>query len=129
MTLKHFFDIIVIVLKYLNTGKQGDLMLRKQWEQLTLLSVFQTLKPGEYVTTHGKDLKFHELHQKIGQLVILDQSTQSQRVWRVVRVEAIIPHEGAERFIYYYGSKQCGLINQRYFERQENPIKVWAVAA
>lgn len=42
---------------------------------------------GEYVNHHGKPLTFDDIAQRIGQFVIVDESTQSQQLFRRVLLE------------------------------------------
>lgn len=55
---------------------------------------------GEYVYRHGRPLTFDDVAQRIGQFVIVDESTQSKRLFRRVLLE----HFSATRR--YTGRKQ-----------------------
>lgn len=62
---------------------------------------------GEYVARHGKPLTFDDIAQRIGQFVIVDESTQSQRLFRRVLLEhfSAARREGYldEVVVYRYG--------------------------
>ena len=75
------------------------------------------LKPGTYVKTHGRRLSFDEITRRVGQIIIMDKSTQSHEWFEAVRVERIYtyPETGERRLIYFDGGKQRGLVDERYF--------------
>ena len=59
------------------------------------------LKPGTYVKTHGRQLSFDEITQRVGQVIIYDRSTESHNWFEAVRVERIYtcPETGERRLI------------------------------
>lgn len=92
------------------------------YEQLDIFSFIEpihTFKPGEYIDKSyvGKKITFDEITQKVGQLIVLDRSTQSREWFMVALVEKIVIVEGNQRrLVYYDGHMQRGLINEMYFK-------------
>lgn len=87
--------------------------------QMNIFDFLEQKKPGDWVEEEwlGKEISFDEIAESVGELIVLDKSTESHAWYKVVRVEKIIPHEGRRRLIYYDGCKQRGLINERYFDK------------
>lgn len=75
------------------------------------------LLPGTWVETHGMELTFDEVAKRVGQMIIMDMSTESHEWFKVVMVEKIVTNfeTGQRRLIYYDGDKQRGLVDERYF--------------
>lgn len=100
-------------------------------EQMSLFD--GELKPGTYVKTHGRQLNFDEITQRVGQIIIYDHSTESHEWFMAVRVEKIYiyPETGDRRLIYFDGTKQRGLVDERYFRPDYPgmfPARAWEVA-
>ena len=75
------------------------------------------LLPGTWVKTHGRELAFDEVAKRVGQMIIMDMSTESHEWFKVVMVEKIVTNfeTGQRRLIYYDGGRQRGLVDERYF--------------
>jgi len=75
------------------------------------------LLPGTWVDTHGRELTFDEVTQRVGQIIIMDESTESHKWFKAVRVERIYtyPESGDRRLIYFDGGRERGLVDERYF--------------
>ncbi len=75
------------------------------------------MKPGTYVKSHGRQISFEEVTRRIGQIILVDKSTESQGWFEAVRVEKIYtyPESGERRLIYFDGTRQRGLVDERYF--------------
>lgn len=84
-----------------------------------LITEEKSYKPGDWVESDviGKKLTFDEITQLIGELIVMDMSTQSHAWYKVVLVEKIIMVENntQRRLIYYDGAKQRGLVNEMWF--------------
>lgn len=76
------------------------------------------LVPGTWVTEHGPELTFDEITQRVGQIIIMDKSTESHAWYKAVLVERIAETEDGRRLIYYDGKKQRGLVNEHYFKNR-----------
>lgn len=73
------------------------------------------LKPGDWVEAHGRELSFDEIARKAGGLVVMDHSTSSRSWYKVVRVERIVTTDDGRRLVYFDGTKQNGIVNERFF--------------
>ena len=75
------------------------------------------LLPGTWVETHGRELTFDEVTQRVGQIIIMDESTESHKWFKAARVERIYtyPESGDRRLIYFDGVRERGLVDERYF--------------
>ena len=84
--------------------------------QIDLFDVSGIPKVGEYVKDHGRKLCFDEMEEMEGQLIVYDRSTQSHQCYEVVRVVEIYHYpDGKRRLIYDDGTRQHGLVDERYF--------------
>lgn len=76
-------------------------------------------KPGDWIETGnvGEQLTFDEITQMIGQLIVMDMSTESHAWYKIVMAEQIVMVENntMRRLVYYDGVKQRGLVNEMYF--------------
>lgn len=83
------------------------------------MSLFDTLpnknKPGDWVTEHGAELTFDEITQMVGQLIIMDKSTESTEWYQVVRVERIANRADGRVLVYYDGTRQNGYVSELFF--------------
>lgn len=84
--------------------------------------------PGAWVTEHGPELTFDEITQRVGQIIIMDNSTESHAWYKAVLVEKIIetPEDG-RRMIYYDGHKQRGLVNEFWFHAERRPARAYEI--
>lgn len=75
------------------------------------------LTPGTWVENHGRELSFEEITKRVGQIIVMDKSTENHDWFQVVRVERIYtyPETGARRLIYFDGGRERGLVDERYF--------------
>lgn len=75
------------------------------------------LTPGTWVETHGRELTFDEVTQRVGQIIVMDKSTESHKWFQVVRVEKIFTdyETGQMRLIYSDGSRHRGVVDERWF--------------
>jgi len=82
------------------------------------IGLFDALpKPGEYVSQHGRQLAFDELEERVGALIAYDSSVGSHHnTLRIVRIVEIYHYDdGQRRLIYDDGTRQHGLVDERYF--------------
>lgn len=72
------------------------------------------LLPGTWVETHGRELTFDEITQRVGQMIIIDKSTESHEWFKIVRVESIFTdyESGQRRLIYSDGSRHRGVVDE-----------------
>ena len=78
----------------------------------------KSYKPGNWIEAEclGKQLTFEEITGLIGNLVVMDMSTESHAWYKVIMVEKIyICENGERRLIYFDGQKQRGLVKEMYF--------------
>ena len=74
-------------------------------------------QPGDWVEEHGPELTFEQTVQRLGELVVMDMSTESHAWYKVERLEQVIEHEGGRRLILYDGKHQRSLVNEMYFDK------------
>ena len=88
------------------------------------------IEPGTYVEEYGKRLSFDDLTHMIGQIVIIDRSTQSH-VWHMaVRVLKIVDTTDGRRLLYSdrpnKGRKDYCSVSEIYFDDKcRRPVKVY----
>lgn len=107
-----------------------------KYEQLDIFSYLQPqqkkFKPGDWVEKDviGKQLTFDEITKEVGNLIVMDKSTSSHEWYEVVLVEKIVIVEGNQRrLVYYDGTRQRGLVNEKWFNENVNhPAKAWKLA-
>lgn len=78
----------------------------------------KNFKPGDWIEVEyvGEKMTFDEITRSIGNLIVMDLSTESHNWYKVVMVEEIYIYDNGERrLIYYDGGKQRGLVNEMYF--------------
>ena len=87
-------------------------------DQLSLFDMLDEPEPGQWVTAIGPEISFDDICNRVGQIIILDKSTESHKWYKAVRVERIIWNDDSNcrRLIYYDGARQRGLVNEYYFE-------------
>lgn len=110
------------------------------YEQLNIFSFLQekckAFAPGDWVEKNvlGKQLTFDEIAQEIGNLIIMDKSTESHEWYKVVRVEeiAIVDdffHDRQRRLVYYDGVKQRGMVCEMFFdENRRFPARAYKIS-
>ena len=84
-------------------------------DQISLFD--EELTPGTWVESHGRELTFEEITKCVGKIIIMDNSTESHKWFKAVRVEKIYiyPETGKRRLIYFDGTKQRGMVDEMYF--------------
>ena len=100
--------------------------------QISLFDFLQKeFKPGDWIEECyiGNGLTFDEITGLIGELIVLDMSTESHKWYKIVQVEKITAGDnGNRRLIYYDGKRQRGLVDEMYFDPQmPNPDKAYAI--
>ena len=77
----------------------------------------------------GDELTFDEITNMVGEIIIIDQSTESRAWYKAARVERIaIDENGDRRLVYFDGTKQRGIISEMYFdESRKKHERAWRV--
>jgi len=78
--------------------------------------------PGTWVETHGPELTFDEIAQRVGQIIIMDKSTEGHAWYKAVLVERIADTPEGRRLIYYDGKRQRGIVSERYFKNRSSRV-------
>lgn len=75
----------------------------------------------------GDELTFDEITNMVGELIVMDMSTESHEWYKVEKVEAIIDGSDGKRHLRTYdGSKQRGTVNEIFFDKDcHNPQRAW----
>lgn len=85
--------------------------------------------PGSLVEKDmlGDELTFDEITNMVGELIVMDLSTESHEWYKVEKVEEIINGTDGKRHLRTYGgSKQRGSINEIFFDKnQHKPQRAW----
>ena len=91
------------------------------------ISLFDSvLEPGTWVEAHGRRLTFDEIDGRVGQMIVMDMSTESHEWYKVVLVESIYTYDdGSRRLIYYDGGRQRGLVDERRFNAERHPARAY----
>lgn len=99
------------------------------WEQMNLFDAMgPPAKPGDIVHTHGKLLEWKDIEKMIGRLIVVDVSTRSLEVLKVVRVERIVlNHENRKRLVYHDGSRHPGLVDKAHITTRWNPVRFYEI--
>lgn len=94
--------------------------------QMSIFDCFPelTLKPGDYVETHGAVICHIMRPGMIGKMVVYDCSTQSHKWFRAGILEDYIPYEGRWRSIIYVGKKERILLTH-YPGQEIYELKPW----
>lgn len=104
------------------------------YEQLDIFSFIPQekpkFKPGDWVEKDvlGEELTFDEITKEIGNMIVMDKSTSSHEWYKVVLVEKIVLVENGtqRRLIYFDGTRQRGLVNEMYFNKNIiYPARAW----
>lgn len=80
-----------------------------------------TYNPGDWIDKPGQELTFDQACQMVGQLIVSDYSTESQKAYKVVLLEDVIECRGNRRLILYDGKPQRGLEDEHYFKSGKVP--------
>ena len=83
------------------------------FEQLSMFDALPT--PGTWVETHGRELTFDEIVQRVGGFIVWDYSTVSHEWFKIVQVEKIVEYEGIRRIVFYDGHPQRGSCSEHFF--------------
>lgn len=90
-----------------------------------------TIKPGDWLNEDevGRELRFKDLKNHIGELVAYEATTVSRRWFKAIRVDKIHKSNTGElRLIYYDGGRQRGMVSAHRFDPSERyPVKVYEV--
>ena len=101
----------------------------KQMDIFDFIPECPEIKAGEWVTEErlGKELLFDEIADSVGEIIILDMSTQSTKWYKAVTVEKIvIGDNGHRRLVYFDGKRQRGLVDEMWFDpRNIRPEKAY----
>lgn len=105
----------------------------QQWKKITnALSDYNGIPmPGSFVEENilGDELTFDEIAEMVGEIIILDHSTESMNWYKAVKVEDVFVSNDDHRHLRYFGgTKQCGIIDEMYFDKsQRSPQRAWRV--
>lgn len=83
--------------------------------QLTFDDLLGVPTPGEIVERHGRRLTFAEAAAKIGEIVILNISTENHEWFRAVRVLRTVTTPDGEQRIICERDKGLCYLGERYF--------------
>lgn len=77
----------------------------------------------------GDELTFDEITNMVGEIIIIDQSTESHAWYKAARVERIACCENGDRRLFYFdGTKQRGVISEMYFDESRGKHqRAWRV--
>lgn len=105
----------------------------RQWKHITdALNAYKGIPmPGSLVEENilGDELTFDEIAEMVGEIIILDRSTESRNWYKAVKVEDVFVSNDDHRHLRYFdGAKQRGIIDEMYFSKsQRNPQRAWRV--
>ncbi len=111
----------------------AETMPARQWKHITdALNTYKGIPmPGSLVEENilGDELTFDEIAEMVGEIIILDRSTESRNWYKAVKVEDVFVSNDDHRHLRYYdGAKQRGIIDEMYFSKsQRNPQRAWRV--
>ena len=112
--------------------------------QMTLFDFMpKQLSPGEIVETHGRELTFQEAYGRVGEMLILDVSTQNHEWFKAVFIEEskdipdiyndcgnLLQH-GYRRIIAFDGARQRCLLSDYFFTSEgykgPSPIRLYEI--
>lgn len=98
------------------------------------ISIFDSELPeGTVAKTHGRELSFDEAAKRIGDIIILDKSTEHNEWFMAVRLEKAITRAstGTRRLICFDGTRHRQLLDEFYFRPNYSgrfPIRVFEVS-
>lgn len=105
----------------------------QQWKKITdALNTYKGVPiPGSFVEENilGDELTFDEIAEMVGEIIILDRSTESRNWYKAVKVDDVFVSNDDHRHLRYFdGAKQRGIINEMYFDKsQRSPQRAWRV--
>ncbi len=105
----------------------------RQWKHITdALNAYKGIPmPGSLVEENilGDELTFDEIAEMVGEIIILDRSTESKNWYKAVKVEDVFVSNDDHRHLRYFdGAKQRGIIDEMYFDKnQRSPQRAWRV--
>ncbi len=109
--------------------------VQNAYSHITIMSILDFIcnnfkhKAGDYVENDqlGQELTFDDITHEVGNLIVVDWSTESHAWYKIVMVEKIHVYEdGTRRLIFYDGKRQRGLVDERYFDKSlRHPFKAW----
>lgn len=105
----------------------------RQWKHITdALNTYKGIPmPGSLVEENilGAELTFDEIAEMVGEIIILDHSTESRNWYKAVKVEDVFVSNDDHRHLRCYdGAKQRGIIDEMYFSKsQRRPQRAWRV--
>lgn len=103
----------------------------KHWKSITnALNAYKGIPiPGSWVEKDmlGDELTFDEITNMVGELIVMDLSTESHEWYKVEKVEEIVNGADGKRHLRTYdGSKQRGSVNEIFFDKnQHRPQRAW----
>lgn len=103
----------------------------KHWKSITnALNAYKGVPiPGSWVEKDmlGDELTFDEITNMVGELIVMDLSTESHEWYKVEKVEEIFNGTDGKRHLRTYdGSKQRGSVNEIFFDKnQHRPQRAW----
>ena len=106
----------------------------RQWKHITdALNTYKGIPmPGSFVEENilGDELTFDEIAEMVGEIIILDRSTESRNWYKAVKVEDVFVSNDDHRHLRYFdGAKQRGIIDEMYFDKsQRNPQRAWRLS-
>ena len=85
-------------------------MRKREYSQISFDDLLGVPTAGEIVESHGRRLSFDEAAARIGEIIILNVSTESHEWFRAVRVlKAVVTPDGERRLICERGKGLCYL--------------------
>lgn len=78
--------------------------------------------PGDYVEEVGDPLTFGEMYSMIGQLAILDVSTESHEWYKIVMITCISVGNNERRVVFHSGSGTLGNLLDIHFRGGKPPM-------
>lgn len=85
-------------------------MRKREYSQISFADLLGVPTAGEIVESHGRRLSFDEAAARIGEIIILNISTENHEWFRAVRVlKALVTPDGERRLICERGKGLCYL--------------------
>ena len=87
-------------------------MRKREYSQISFDDLLGVPTAGEIVESHGRRLSFDEAAARIGEIIILNISTENHEWFRAVRVlKAVVTQDGERRLICERGKGLCYLMD------------------
>lgn len=90
-------------------------MKKREDSQLTFDDLLGVPAPGEIVERHGRKLSFDEAAVRIGEIIILNISTENHEWFRAIRVLRTATSPDGERRLICERDKGLCYLGERYF--------------